>query len=259
MPLPLLLQDEPRPEAQAVSFLGLGKRQGRESAVTPGEAPVISALSSASTQEGALSVFCHRQKRAFLVDSGADVSVFPASPAQMRGSPAQSCATTLRAANGTSIQTFGLREVSLSFPGLKLVHNFLLADVRKPILGSDFFREHRLVIDIPGRRLFRASGVHGAPVDVEVRAKPASFTSDLCGLHCSLTRDSVAAIFDDFPSVVSSPVYDASTPKHGVYHTVPTSGPPVFARARRLFGEKLVVAREAVSYTHLTLPTIYSV
>ena len=32
--------------------------------------------------------------------------------------------------------------------------------------------------------------------------------------------------------------------KHGVAHTIPTSGPPVFARARQLFGEKLDVAKQ---------------
>ena len=48
----------------------------------------------------------------------------------------------------------------------------------------------------------------------------------------------------DFPSVLVSH-YDPDTPPaHGVYHNVPTTGAPVFARPRRLMGEKLAAARE---------------
>ena len=134
MSFPFFVQDESCSASKASCAFSscLGKRQGRESAVTPGKSPVISALSSVSSQEGALSVFCHRQKRAFLVDSGADMSVFPVSPAQMKSfSPPQSSVLSLRAANGTSIRTFGKKSVSLSFPGLKLVHRFLLAGLAR--------------------------------------------------------------------------------------------------------------------------------
>ena len=195
-------------------------------------------------------MFCHRQRRAFLVDSGADVSVFPASTAQRRSQPS----SALQAANGTSIKTFGSRQVSLCLPGLNVVHRFILADVRKPILGSDFFRDHNLLIDIARCRLFRPQpNAEAAEASVVVKARPAHYVAGLCGLKCSPTsrllqgdiHQAVDAAFADFPAVTSSsPVFDAAVPKHGVYHTVPTSGPPVFARARRLFGDKLDVARE---------------
>ena len=161
----------------------------------------------------------------------------------------------LIAANGSSIRTYGKKKISLSFPGLRVVHVFLLADVRKPILGSDFFRAQDLLIDISGRRLFRSAA--NSPVSVEVQARPAHFVGGLYGLRhvpgptppppsstSSSCQSSVSALFAEFPTVTSSPVFDSSTPKHGIYHTVPTSGPPVFARARQLFGDKLDVARE---------------
>ena len=59
----------------------------------------------------------------------------------------------LSAANGTSIKTFGRRSISLSFRGLSVSHTFLLAEVKQPILGSDFFRAHDLLIDVPRPRL----------------------------------------------------------------------------------------------------------
>ena len=71
------------PSAAASTFSCLGKRQRRGSSVTPGspssaQQRSISSLST-PTQEAALSVFCRRQRRLFPLDSGADVSVFPAS------------------------------------------------------------------------------------------------------------------------------------------------------------------------------------
>ena len=47
---------------------------------------------------------------------------------------------------------------------------------------------------------------------------------------------------DDFPEILVWK-YDSSPSLHGVEHVVPTEGPPVFARPRRLAGEKLAVAR----------------
>ena len=145
----------------------------------------------------------------------------------------------LLAANGSSIKTIGHRDIFLALPGLSVVHKFLLADVKKPVLGSDFFRRNNLLIDVARQQLIRPPS---APSPLVVRARPAIFSGGLCGLRCGTSVDDV---FASFPSVTSSsPVYDSSVPpKHGVSHTVPTSGPPMFARARRLFGEKLDVAK----------------
>ena len=71
-----------------------------------------------------------------------DVFVFPASSSQKK-TPSLSC---LLAANSSSIKTFGKRDIFLAFPGLSVVHSFLLADVKKPILGSDIFRHNNLLI-----------------------------------------------------------------------------------------------------------------
>ena len=150
MPVAVHLQNEGRHSSQAINVCGLGKREGRGPIVAPGKAQVISSISS-SHQEGALSVYCRRLRRAFLVDSGADVSVFPASTSQ-KTSPSRS---SLQAANGSSIRTFGKKTISLALPGLSVVHKFFLADVDQPILGSDFFRRHNLLIDVARQRLVR--------------------------------------------------------------------------------------------------------
>ena len=118
-----------------------GKRQGR--------APIGPGVSINSVS-GSLSIVDDVSKRSFLIDSGADVSVFPATDIQ------QSFPTkipSLRAANGTSIACFGSRTVPLSFGPLITKHSFKIASVKQPILGSDFFQKHDLLIDVGGRRL----------------------------------------------------------------------------------------------------------
>ena len=189
-----------------------------------------------------MSVFCRRLRRSFLVDSGADVSVFPASASQKKLH--MSSAKCLQAANGSSIKTFGKKNIFLSLPGLNVAHQFLLADVKKPILGSDFFRANSLLIDVSRCRLIRDPSLPSSAT--VIKAKPAVFHGDLCGLRCPPPSfSSVEEVFTAFPSVTAvNEVFDSTVPpKHGVSHTVPTTGPPVFARARQLFGEKLDVAK----------------
>ena len=227
-----------------------GKRAGWGpiTPATPGVLPSVNAVPS--TSSGSLSLFCHKLKRPFLVDSGADVSVFPASPAD------RDAASTgaLNAANGTKISTFGDRLLSLHFSGFRVEHSFRLAEVSKPILGSDFFIKHNLLIDLSGRSVFRHNP------SVFIRARRALVSGALCGLRLpgqlhapprlspstspSSTLD-WTPLLQEFPDVLDAEAsFDSSVPpQHGVLHVVPTTGPPVFARPRRLFGEKLEVAR----------------
>ena len=174
----------------------------------------------------------------FLVDSGADVSVYPVSDRE-RQCPVGS---SLKAANGSTIRTFGSKDIALCFPGLQTTHSFLLADVRRPILGADFFLAKNLLIDIPNRRL--TSSVSG--VGVNVKARPTAVLADLCGLSQPSPVVDLNAVLDRFSDVMSPlATFDSTRPaKHGLAHTIPTTGPPVFARPRRLFGEKLQVARD---------------
>ncbi|GFR65672.1 transposon Ty3-G Gag-Pol polyprotein [Elysia marginata] len=95
--------------------------------------------------------------RSYLVDTGAEVSVYPASVQERKFQPASS---SLTAANGTSIPTWGKRNVSLAI-GHKgqYNHEFYLADVTRPILGADFFTKHGIAIDLRGKRLLSLDNI----------------------------------------------------------------------------------------------------
>ncbi|GFO26708.1 retrovirus-related pol polyprotein from transposon opus [Plakobranchus ocellatus] len=102
-------------------------------------------------QPNTFSVVDRLSGRSYLVDTGAEVSVYPASVQERKYQPPSS---TLTAANGTSIHTWGKRKVFLAI-GQKgqYQHEFYLADVTRPILGADFFIKHGLAIDLQGKRL----------------------------------------------------------------------------------------------------------
>ena len=123
---------------------------------------------AAGSKGGTISIKDINSGKLFLIDSGADVSVFP-----LTLSPSSSASTgSLVAANGTKIKTFGFKMVELLFGSLSLSHRFQVADISKPILGSDFFAQHDLMIDVKNRRLVRPAG-RGSAHDFVLSAVPA--------------------------------------------------------------------------------------
>ena len=86
----------------------------------------------------------------FLVDSGAFVSVFPASgPDTCSHRPS----ALVEAVNGSKIRTYGHKQITLSINGRKYAWQFLVADVTQPLLGGDFLCSNTLMVDVKGQRL----------------------------------------------------------------------------------------------------------
>ena len=84
--------------------------------------------------------------RRFLVDTGALVSVFPASGLDTRSHHAR---PLLEAANGSTIH--GEKQVTLSINGWKYIRKFLVADVTQPLLGADFLCSNTLMVEVKGQ------------------------------------------------------------------------------------------------------------
>lgn len=168
----------------------------------------------------------------FLVDTGAEVSVLPASKedrtSKQRG-------PTLRAANSTSIITYGLRSLTLDL-GLRRTFRwvFIVADVNRPILGSDFLTHFDLDVSMRHHRL----------IDSKTRLSITGVLSPVAptGIRTLIPNCPYAKILDDFPDV-TRPCNLKQPLKHNVTHHIVTRGPPVAARPRRLFGERLAIAK----------------
>ena len=169
-----------------------------------------------------------------LVDTGAAVSVLPTT---FRKGKQTAVIDTLRAANGTSIPTYGCRSLTLdlglrrSFPWL-----FVIADVSSPILGADFLHKFGLTVDIRNRAL------HDTVTDLSVHAVLAH-GQDTSSLAPPLTEQpEVNLLLQEFPGLTNSAA-QPQTIKHDTVHFIETVGAPAHARARRLPPDRLAAAK----------------
>jgi len=207
-----------------VQFSAIGKRHGRSLDVT----------ATGGTKKNTLALHDRRSGLSFLVDTGADVSVFPASTVDKRSRPST---VPLIAANGSPINTWGKRSISLSFGNKGLIkQDFHVAEVTQPILGADFFIKNHFAIDLRGRRIINLNDNRSFNIKLAPSAPIVS------GLTTS-SSDRFSRILQEFPDILI-PHFDSLENKHGVEHFIVTEGPPLHARARRLDDEKLTVAKE---------------
>ncbi|GFT30745.1 transposon Tf2-9 polyprotein [Trichonephila clavipes] len=142
---------------------------------------------------------------AFLIDTGSDVSVLPASISEKRkGNSIQQ----LSAANTSPINVYGKRLLTLDL-NLRRVFRwpFLIASVSVPIIGADFLYNFNISPDLRNRKF------------IDNATKPST--------NCKLVSPEVHSI--KLVSVVK--------------HLNETSGPPVFAKARRLAPDRLKIAK----------------
>nr|VZI02162.1 unnamed protein product [Spirometra erinaceieuropaei] len=169
----------------------------------------------------------------FLVDSGAEVSVVPPTPAE-RKTRSSFCLT---AANNSSISTFGQRSITLDL-GLVRIFRWVLiiADVSVALIGADFLAHFNLLVDLKNRRLVDCITDLHARCKSNVNPCVNPFTvmpiSD-CPFH-SLLRQ--------FPRL-TNPSFREVDIKHTVTHHISTTGPSKSCRIRRLASDRLKIAK----------------
>ena len=171
----------------------------------------------------------------FLVDSGAQVSLIPASQ-QDRNKGAEKL--TLQAVNGSIINTYGCRRIDIDLSlQRKFSWTFIVADVTTPILGADFLKNFRLLVDLHRRRL----------IDPETKRKSVGHVYRGDNLSPSVAtaeqNDRYGDILKKFNDI-AVPNFNNDKPLHGVTHHIVTKGPPVFSRPRRLAPDRVEAAKE---------------
>ena len=156
----------------------------------------------------------------FLIDTGADVSIVPATASQRTLPPI----LHLYAANSTKIPVYSNR--TLQVTSTSAIHSS--GHTTLEILGADFLRHFNLLVDIKGRRLVDPL------TSISSTAQPVPGDSThLAVIHKS---HQFADLLKSFPTLTQP--YSASVPvKHHVTHDIETFGPPVHAKARRFAPE----------------------
>jgi hypothetical protein len=168
-------------------------------------------------------------KQKFLVDTGAAVSVMPHQARTPSSGP------PLSGADGKPIPSWGTVKRTLNFGVRTFLCTFILAAVSKPILGVDFLSANRLLVDPHFGQVLDA-----ATLDPISGSRKSPHRSGLAASLCHVTP-AVRTLLAAFPAIVG----DGSgtpTPKHGISHSIETTGRPVFAKARRLDPEKHRIA-----------------
>ncbi|CAK9819243.1 SGCZ [Anthophora plagiata] len=173
-------------------------------------------------------------KTQFLIDTGADLCVFPR---QLLRGPRERSNYVLTAANGTAINTYGTVTLNLHL-GLRreFIWRFVVADVSRPIIGVDFLDHFELMVDIRNRRLVdlkTSLAVHGKQADTEVPS--VKTVVGVSAYHQLLAR---------MPELTRPSGTPNQTSHQTVHYIKTTPGPPVSSKPRRLAPDRLRAARQ---------------
>ena len=122
--------------------------------------------------------------------------------------------------------------------------DFVVADVRSAILGADFLQHYGLLVDLR----------HGRLVDPHT-AESTQGESQSAYIHsvASVARSRVpqgdlgtriSCLLAEFAVLATRTTAAALLDGSSVHHRICTTGPPVFERSRRLYGERLTAAKQ---------------
>ncbi|GBN07810.1 hypothetical protein AVEN_208373-1 [Araneus ventricosus] len=146
-----------------------------------------------------------------------------------------------RTANGTRIATIGTKLLSLDL-GLRrtLQWPFIVVDVTKPIIGADFLQHLGLLIDLNKRCLID-------PL-TNFTARGKATVSDIPVVKTIVGNSEYSELLRKFKEITQLNSSPKNTIKHDTVHYIPTVGPPVSARARRLNSGQLKIAKQLFEY-----------
>lgn len=170
-------------------------------------------------------------KLQYLVDSGAEISVIPQSNSDKQ--PSQDL--QLYAANGTPINTYGTKTITLNL-GLRRPYcwPFIIAKVTKPIIGADLLSHFGLLIDLNSKKL------------IDNLTKLSTSCSTIKCQNITIKTVQIdhpyAAILSKFPSI-TKPFSKSVAINHDVLHYITTNGAPVSSKPRRLPPDRLTIAK----------------
>lgn len=176
--------------------------------------------------------------RKFLVDTGAFRSLFPATAEDRISLSKHPSNLQLIAANGSPIPTYGTRTIPIQAAERSFSWDFIIADVKTPLLGADFLGHYELLVDVANRKLLDVATFHSTPLGSHSQGP------EICSVRTNTPYDMLTQKFLEVfrPELRHKPGEPA---KHGILHYIKTTGAPVYSKFRRLSPEKLQAAKQA--------------
>lgn len=147
----------------------------------------------------------------------------------------------LHSANGTSIQTFGTTHLSVeACDGTLLPWRFIIANTTFSILGMDFLKFHKLVIDLPRKQLTSSHHV------INCYSKTSDSTINSVSTIPHNLKPEIKQLLQKHASITTPLQYNNIVDNHHITHKIDTTcRAPIKATARPLHGMKGKIAREA--------------
>ncbi|KRX55185.1 Retrovirus-related Pol polyprotein from transposon [Trichinella sp. T9] len=171
-------------------------------------------------------------KRRFLIDTGAAVSLLPATGSQKQPEQPVSNQPILQTINGTPVRHLGKKTITVQLANLPaLTWTFFVAEVGVAIIGADFLHHHAITVDIKHSRLIMAcNNANTLPINGALAIESTDKYQSLL-THFYPHQDTAQTTVRQLePNVVS--------------HAIETTGQPVHCKPRRLPPHKLQVAKE---------------
>ena len=159
----------------------------------------------------------------FMMDTGADVCCIP--PKFLR-TICKNPESVMGAANGSTINVYGSKLLEISL-GLKrsFKHPFVISAVQRPIVGGDFFKKYKIVVDLDSECITdKTTGISSyGNIQSYDAPSPKIFT----------ISNEFSQILQNYPSLTAEPDYTKPV-KHNVVHKIITQGDLPVSRPRRL-------------------------
>ena len=194
------------------------------------------AVSPNSRNSDLLFVHDAGNQRKWLIDGGAVLSIMPPTMAQRLKGPTEA---QLQAANGTRIACYGVSLETISLADRQISFPITIADVKQPILGADFLAHSFLAPNHRDGTLIDLKDYSVLKAHFDNESEPIRIN------YVDQATDPYYQLLDRYPTL-SNPSFRVKEVEHGVTHHIPTEGPPVQSRARKLSPEKLAVAKAEI-------------
>ena len=185
----------------------------------------------------------------FLIDTGSSVSLIPFSLAKQFNCSVSPCYINLKSANDNALKVYGQTPLSLSNKSFrrKFLWIFVIADVSRPIIGTDFLAYFEIKVDC-SKRLIVDDNTKLCDYCLNVSV------SDYCSNNVKFPEnfpDFVVDILSSLTSIIMPKQIDYSecVSETSVVHTIDTgSSSPVFARPRQLSPQKFEIAKKEFDF-----------
>ncbi|XP_058789701.1 uncharacterized protein LOC131663354 [Phymastichus coffea] len=193
--------------------------------------------SSEHLKENRLHVLDRSSGMRFQIDSGLVVSIIPAR-SQYKVTKDD---IYLFAANESAIMTHGRRTILVDLSLWRVFPwSFVLADIKIPILGTDFLKHYDLVPDLKRRQRVNVTTSLAAPGSIK---SASTYSISAVRPVQSATASECLRLINDFFERCVARKGQIVGPMAKTQHHIVITGPPVFAKPRQMLGEKLQAAK----------------